>query len=151
MIDISTTETTKTDQKIAKSMDLEKIAPLVKSIKKNHIEIEIHETKQTITIPKNALFLLLNILQGMAEGKSITLVPSESEISTQQAADMLNVSRPHLVKLLENGNIPFHKAGAHRRIRLTDLVKYQNQLQKEREKQLKFLAQQAQDLDMGYE
>jgi len=68
------------------------------------------------------MLLLFEILDNMAMGKSITLIPSEAEVSTQQAADMLNVSRPHLVKLLEKGEIPFKKVGSHRRIQLKDLI-----------------------------
>ncbi|WP_211228191.1 excisionase family DNA-binding protein [Aequorivita capsosiphonis] len=60
----------------------------------------------------------------MAEGKTISIVPSNSEVSTQQAADMLNVSRPHLVKLLEAQKIPFKKVGSHRRILLNDIIEY---------------------------
>jgi excisionase family DNA binding protein len=91
------------------------------------------------------------ILANMSEGKSITIIPTDSEVSTQQAADMLNVSRPHLVKLLENNTIPFKKVGSHRRILLRDLIEYQNGLKKTREEKLKFLSEQAQELNLGYE
>ncbi|MBT1685017.1 excisionase family DNA-binding protein [Fulvivirgaceae bacterium PWU37] len=87
----------------------------------------------------------------MAEGKSITLIPSEAEVSTQQAADMLNVSRPHVVKLLEQGLIPYKKVGSHRRILLEDLVAYEAKQKDQRTASLKQLAQQAQDLSLGYE
>ena len=71
----------------------------------------------------------------MAEGKTISIVPSNSEVSTQQAADMLNVSRPHLIKLLEAKKIPFNKVGSHRRILLKDIMEYKEQLAKQREAQ----------------
>ena len=87
----------------------------------------------------------------MSEGKSITIIPTDSEVSTQQAADMLNISRPHLVKLLENNIIPFKKVGSHRRILLRDLVAYEKSLQRTREEKLKFLSEQAQDFNLGYE
>ncbi len=86
----------------------------------------------------------------MAEGKSIALLPSDAAISTQQAAELLNVSRPHLVKLLESGKIPFRKAGSHRRIVVADLLAYQENLQRIRKQQLDFMAKQAQDLNLGY-
>ena len=117
----------------------------------NGVKIKIQATGELITIPKKALSLLSIILSNMAEGKSITIVPSESEISTQQAADMLNVSRPYFVKLLESGAIPFKKVGSHRRILLTDLLNYEKQLSDKREHQLRFLANQAQELNLGYE
>lgn len=86
----------------------------------------------------------------MAEGKSLTLIPSDAELSTQQAADLLNVSRPHLVKLLEAGQIPFKKVGAHRRIELKDVLAYEEQQRAPRKDQLDFLSQQAQELNLGY-
>ena len=86
----------------------------------------------------------------MAEGRSVYLIPSDSEVSTQQAADMLNVSRPYLVKLLESGEIPYKKVGRHRRILLKDLIAFEDKIAKEREKQLDFLSNQAQDLNLGY-
>jgi len=87
----------------------------------------------------------------MADEKSNTLIPSDAELTTQQAADILNVSRPHIVKLLEEGEIPFKKAGAHRRIELKALVAYDKKLKKTRDKKLAFLAKQAQDLNLGYD
>lgn len=113
--------------------------------------IQIQESQQSFTIPTKALELLSVILSSMAEGKAISLVPSNAELTTQQAADMLNVSRPHIVKLLEQGAIPFKKAGSHRRILLDDLFTYEAQQKANRKANLRFLAEQAQDLDLGYE
>ena len=96
------------------------------------------------------MLLLFEILDNMAMGKSITLIPSEAEVSTQQAADMLNVSRPHLVKLLEKGEIPFKKVGSHRRIQLKDLINYDKKIKQTRSDELDFIAEQAQDLNLGY-
>ena len=87
----------------------------------------------------------------MAKGNSIALFPAESEVTTQQAAEMLYVSRPHVVKLLEAGKIPFRKIGSHRRIQVNDLLSYKSELKRERNAQLDFLAQQAQELNLGYE
>jgi excisionase family DNA binding protein len=115
------------------------------------IKIKIQESDESITIPKKALSLLITILSNMSEGKSITIIPTDSEVSTQQAAEMLNVSRPHLIKLLENNTIPFKKVGSHRRILLRDLVTYEKSLQRTREEKLKFLSAQAQELNLGYE
>lgn len=103
-----------------------------------------------LELPTKVFKLLRVILANMAEGKSISLIPSETELSTQQAADILGVSRPHLVKLLESGKIPFKKVGKHRRMLLEDLIKYLRVFQLEREKALQELADQAQELDMGY-
>ena len=141
------------DQRIALgSMTILKgVSSKLRSVATPGVKIKIQETGEFFTIPKKALSLLITILSNMSEGKSITIIPTDSEVSTQQAADMLNVSRPHLVKLLENNTIPFKKVGSHRRILLTDLIAYEKSLQRTREEKLKFLSEQAQDLDLGYE
>ena len=144
---------TKLEQQIA-AKSLEKLAVTSNDIANSQekgVEIVIQETGALITIPKKALELLFIVIQNMAEGQPMSLVPSNTELSTQQAADMLNVSRPHLVKLLEKGDIPFKKVGSHRRVLLKDLVAYEQKLMEEREKQLDFLSKQAQDLNLGYE
>ncbi|UII29621.1 helix-turn-helix domain-containing protein [Fulvivirga ulvae] len=145
--------TSQEDQKIARrSLEgVRSASHSIKGSKAKGVKIKIQETGENIIIPKKALALLSAILQNMAEGKSISIIPSDSEISTQQAADMLNISRPHLVKLLEAGAIPFKKVGSHRRILLKDILNYEEGLKTEREKQLDFLAKQAQDLNLGYE
>ncbi|HUH52008.1 MAG TPA: helix-turn-helix domain-containing protein [Flavobacterium sp.] len=145
--------TTKEDQEIALNslQGFQLVSERIKSSQKKGVKIKIQETGEFITIPKKALTLLSAIIQNMAEGKTISIVPSHSELSTQQAADMLNVSRPHLVKLLEAKKIPFKKVGSHRRILLKDILEYKEQLAKQREAQLDFLTMQAQDLNLGYE
>ena len=105
----------------------------------------------SVTIPAKALQLLAFILANMAQGKAISLIPSDSEISTQQAADLLHVSRPHVVKLLEAGTIPFKKVGSHRRILVEDLLRYETQQKKLQRENLAFLVNQAQELSLGYE
>ena len=87
----------------------------------------------------------------MADGKGISVVPTDASISTQQAADRLTVSRPHLIKLLEGGVIPFKKVGSHRRILLEDLLAYEARQKAVRRERLQFLAGQAQELNLGYE
>lgn len=148
-----TRKTTREDQKMAlnalKSFQI--ASQKIRSSRKNSVKIKVQETGAFITIPKKVLTLLSDILQNMAEGKTISIVPSNSEVSTQQAADILNVSRPHLIKLLETKKIPFKKVGSHRRILLKDVTKYKEQQAKQREAQLDFLSDQAQELNLGYE
>lgn len=107
-----------------------------------------HETQ--ITFPFSAIKLLLDILTQMAEGNAITLIPIHAELTTQEAANLLNISRPYLVKLLEKGEISFHKVGTHRRILFADLLAFKEKSSSETTKALDALAKQAQELDMGY-
>lgn len=86
----------------------------------------------------------------MAASKSTVNFFSDTTIGTQEAADYLDISRPHMVRLLERGEIPFSKVGSHRRIKVSDLVGYQKKMKASRRKKLNFLAKQAQELNLGY-
>ncbi len=145
-------KTTKADQEMAKSsiLKLQETSERIKDNKSGFVKIKILENGEFFQIPRKALTLLFEILSNMAQGKSITLIPSDTEVSTQQAADMLKVSRPHLVKLLEEGAIPFKKVGTHRRIELKDLITYERKFKENRNEKLDFLAKQAQQLNLGY-
>lgn len=108
------------------------------------------EPEESIPIPFAAFRLLSNILTEMAKGNAITLIPVHAELTTQQAADILNVSRPFLVDQLEKGVISFRKVGTHRRILFKDLMAYKQTMDRNRFEALDELAAQAQELDMGY-
>jgi excisionase family DNA binding protein len=105
---------------------------------------------QDITIPVSALRLLVDILTQMAEGNAVTIMPIQAELTTQQAADFLNVSRPHLIGLLEQDEIPYRKVGTHRRILFKDLLEYRKRTLIQRRQALDELVEQAQELNMGY-
>ena len=143
---------TKSDQKIALSSIeiLSKSEVKATKNKLNVIKLKIQGSEELVSIPLKALKLLTSILSNMAEGKSIALMPTTAEITTQQAADILNVSRPHIIKILEKREIPYKKVGSHRRILLQDILAYESTFKKERRKQLNSLASEAQKLNLGY-
>jgi excisionase family DNA binding protein len=106
---------------------------------------------EELTIPAIAVDLLGMILDELAQGHAVALAPVEREVSTQTAADVLNVSRPHLVKLLESGVMPFTRVGTHRRVRLADVLDYKARMDAAADEAYAQLVQQAQELGMGYE
>ena len=124
----------KEDQKAAMK-SYSALASMLENINSDYPEIEIEETSERIKIPINALKLLAKILKETSQGKPISIVPIATEITTQAAAELLGCSRPHLVKLLENGEIIFTKVGKHRRLKYEDVVNYKKRL-KDKQRQL---------------
>ena len=117
----------KDEQKVAiESYDA--LASVIKELKSKNPEIEIEETQERIKIPLSALKLLGDILEAMSKGKPFSLVPFATEVTTQKAAEMLGCSRPHFVKLLEDGEIAFTKVGKHRRVKFEDVMEYKRKM-----------------------
>lgn len=113
------------------------------------IELRI-EKKGSVELTATTTSAIMNVLGKVASGKRFRIVELENEISTQEAADILNVSRPYLIKLLDQGKIDFRKVGKHRRVNQDSLLEFKDRNKKARSKALDELAKQAQKLDMGY-
>jgi excisionase family DNA binding protein len=109
------------------------------------------EEEESVIILASAFDLLIEVLTQMAKGNAVTIVPLHAELTTQEAADILNVSRPYFVELLETGQIPFRKVGTRRRVRCEDVLNYKKGIDSQRAKILEELAAQAQELNMGYD
>ena len=88
------------------------------------ISVTIEENQEELLLPRAAIELLVGVLTHMAAGRGVSIVPEHAELTTQQAADMLNVSRPHLIGLLQDGEIEYRKVGTHRRVRAASLMEY---------------------------
>ncbi|MGE4220393.1 MAG: helix-turn-helix domain-containing protein [Alphaproteobacteria bacterium] len=108
------------------------------------------ENGQVLTLPRAATRLLAHLLIEMSHGNAVTLIPIHAELTTQEAAEYLHVSRPYLIRLLEQGRIPFHKVGTHRRVRFRDLQAFKEQAERDRAQAMDDLAADAQRLGMGY-
>lgn len=125
----------KLDQRVA-SESYDALAAVIEQLHSEQAEIEIEETNDKIKIPLSALKLLGDILKAMSQGKLISLVPISTELTTQAAAEFIGCSRPHLVKLLEEGKIAYTKVGKHRRIKFDDIVKYRNQMKDQQKRHI---------------
>lgn len=115
------------------------------------IKVEpLDDSGESVVVPSAAFKLFVDILREMGEGRAISIIPQRAELPTQQAAEYLNVSRPFLIGLLEQGSIPFRMVGTHRRVLFSDVAAYKAEIDAKRLNALEELAAQAQELDMGY-
>lgn len=112
--------------------------------------VEGEESAETLSVPTSALRMFVHLLAEMAQGRAVTLIPTHAELSTQQAADLLNVSRPYVVKLLDEGKLPSRLVGKYRRVRFDDLMAYKKKDDEARAKVLDQLTAEAQDLGLEY-
>jgi excisionase family DNA binding protein len=108
-------------------------------------------TGEAIEVPAAALRALKLVAEGMSAGLALSLIPYGKELTTQEAADLLHVSRPHLVKLLDEGRIPHHRVGTHRRVRLEDVLEFATERTERRRAELRELTRLSQEAEGGYQ
>lgn len=126
------------------------LSPFVQQKRPLTLRVRVAGQEKPFELPTGAVALLMDILEAMAAGRGMTLIPENAELTTVQAADMLNVSRPFLIKLLDENVLPHRKVGKHRRIRMEDVMAYKVSIDRERETVLDQLAREAQEQGMAY-
>ena len=104
----------------------------------------------TIRVPASAASVLTQVLATLAEGRPVSVAAADEELTTREAAELLNVSRPHLTKLLKEGEIPFRKVGSHHRVRRRDVLAYKAKRRREAEEAVQELTRKSQELGLGY-
>ena len=124
----------------AEAVIARRAAGSLKAVAEAHQSVKVSfggpEAEIVVPLPASAVALLHAVLEAMANRTPISLIPHDAELSTQQAADFLNVSRPFLIRQLEGGSLAYRKVGAHRRVRFSDLVTYERQCRQEQSKAL---------------
>jgi excisionase family DNA binding protein len=103
-----------------------------------------------VQVPSSALRLLVDVLTELGEGNTVKLIPVHAELTTQEAADMLNVSRPTFIKLLDEDTIPYTRTGNRRKVKFADVKAYKDNLEQQRLTTLEELSELDQDLGLGY-
>jgi len=136
-VETHTAKPTRSEQEAARRSFTALEESLKSLSKKDTTEIEIEETSQKIVLPTMALRLLSRILKDLGEGRPVQIMPIAAEMTAQAAAEMLGCSRPHVIKLLEHGKIPFTLIGKHRRIKYEHVMKYRMAMKEAQRRNLK--------------
>lgn len=141
---------TEDDRRLASesSQFLEPVSILPHEIRMQFLDKDAPQS--AFSLPAPALRLLNEILKEMAKGNAVTLIPNNAMLTTQEAADILNVSRPFFIGLLEAGKMPYQRLGSHRRILFQDLMAFKEKTDVARADAMRQLTEEAQELDLGY-
>jgi excisionase family DNA binding protein len=127
----------------------QELASVLASKRKGAVQL-VADGSGTVPVPREAFEFFVTALERLAAGQAVTLIPMTKELTTQEAADFLNVSRPFLIGLLEEGRIPFRKVGSHRRIRFEDVLRYRQKDDRERAAVAAKLSAEAEKLGLEY-
>lgn len=130
---------------------IETFSRALENVPANHAQIMVDgKTTETLAVPQAVFEVLKIVADQMGKGRAISVVPTKMRVTTQQAADLLGVSRQHVVNLITEKEIPFEMVGTHRRIRMEDLVEYKRRRESTRDEALRRLSDQAERLDLKY-
>lgn len=131
--------------------EAEEIARLDESlaaIEDKDVQVLIDQDSAPIRLPASVVKLLTKAVHALAQGNAVAVTPIQADLTTQQAADLLNVSRPFLIKLLEDGKIPYYNVGSHRRIPYRELMEYRERRRQVRRRVLAEMAREAQEMGL---
>jgi excisionase family DNA binding protein len=139
---------------LLESGELAEVVDLVQALKDRGVEVPrrrpalIDSDGARIELPEPVFEALLQVVTAMSRGLGVTIAPHNALLTTQDGADFLGISRPTLVKLLEGSEIPYERRGRHRRVRLSDLLEYQERSRSERGRALDGLAQDGEEMGL---
>lgn len=150
MLTPTTTPTEKSAELAREALQALQKRPLRKNARVVKLQAELGAEPTPVSVPREAFELLMEILGQMANGNGVALLSTQAEMTTQEAADLLGVSRPHLVSLLDGGKIPHRLVGTHRRVRVADLMAYKASRYVEQRAALDELTREAQEQGLGY-
>ncbi len=125
-----------------------KIIPFVRTQQPQSVHLTFTDGQESIVLPAGSLAMFQSILEAMAAGHGVMVFPQHAELTTMEAADILNVSRPYLIGILDKKEIPFRLVGRHRRIRLEDILEYKERIDREREAILDQMVREAEELGL---
>ncbi|MDB5523543.1 MAG: transcriptional regulator, MerR family [Rhizobium sp.] len=138
-----TLPTTETESAIAR-----KAVERLEGFAKSHENITFFVEWSAVPLPAKAVHMMLAVLEAMAEGKALSVIPHEAELTTKQAADFLNVSRPFVCKLIDEGKLPARLVNRHRRVKFADLVAFEQASKADRSAALAELAELTRELGL---
>jgi excisionase family DNA binding protein len=139
---------------LLESAGLAKVVDLVQALRDRGTEVSprrpalVDADGNQLELPQPVFDALLHVVTAMSQGQGVTIAPHNALLTTQEAADFLGISRPTLVKLVDTDQIPYERRGRHRRVRLSDLLEYQERSRSERRHTLDQLAQEGEDIGL---